>query len=105
MSDPGKVNIPWKRVWQINLRFLGGAIAFFYGWLCWQGASPTWWGLWLIGAVGLVGGGLRIVVTLFEVFGLILSLRPWRKITDKAAKPKADPKPVRDTMKDGGMLR
>lgn len=105
MSDPSKLEISWKRVWQINMRFLFSALALFLGWVCWKNASVVNWPFWMFGGLFLLSGGAQFIRTSFEALGLILSLRPWRKIIDKAAKPKADPKPVRDTMKDGGMLR
>ena len=34
MSDPSKNEISGKRIWQINMRFLIGAVVFYLGLLC-----------------------------------------------------------------------
>ncbi|KIC51049.1 hypothetical protein [Tateyamaria sp. ANG-S1] len=103
MNNPGK--IPWKRIWQINMRFLGSVILLIPGWFCWTNASIASWQLWLFGGILLVGGGVQFVRTSFEAVGLVWGHWSWRRTIGKAAKPKSDPKPVRDTLKDRGIIR
>ena len=105
MSDPSHFTVTWKRVFAINLGFLLGVLAMGLGWLCWNAASPELWGLWVAGGMGLVGGGARIIESLCDVFKYALLPCPWRILARGVSAQKADPKPARQSLRDGGIIR
>lgn len=90
MSDPSKPKIGWKTIWRLNLRFVGGGLALLYGWVCWQFASKEMWGFWLIGGLGLLGGGMQVIGAFFEAGAMIINQISWRVFRRQGVKPRAD---------------
>ncbi len=91
MSTRHKQDIGWKPVLRINALFASAFVALFYGWLCWQMASPEWWGFWLIAFLSGFGGALQFLRATFETIGLLLRLRRWRRFENSGVTPRADP--------------
>ncbi len=102
MNDPSDQDIGWGTILRINAQFAFGALIFFYGWLCWQGVSVKWWGLWIIAMICLVGGAIQIIQAAVEAFKLILRLRRWKKYQKMGVKPRADHMAQDSDFEDGG---
>ena len=91
MTQPLKQDIGWRPILRINGLFVSATIALFYGWLCWQMASPEWWAFWLVAMLSALGGALQLLRALFELIGLLLRLRRWRRFEASGVTPRADP--------------
>lgn len=102
MSDPSKQDIGWGKVLRINAQFAFGALILFYGWLCWQGVSLKWWGLWPLAIMCFVGGAIQIIQAAVEAVSLILRLRRWGKYRDQGVSPRADHMAQDSDFEDGG---
>lgn len=90
MNNPGDQDIGWGKVLQINVKLAFGALILCYGWLCWQGVSAKWWGLWLLAMLCFIGGAVQIIGAAFEAIKLISRLRHWRKYQRLGAELRAD---------------
>lgn len=104
MSDPSKQDIGWGKVLRINAQFAFGALILFYGWLCWQGVSLKWWGLWPLAVMCFVGGAIQIIKAVVEAVSLIRRLRRWRKFEKLGARPRADHMAQDSDFEDGGPI-
>tara|TARA_R110002072_G_scaffold150788_2_gene299371 strand:- start:9709 stop:10026 length:318 start_codon:yes stop_codon:yes gene_type:complete len=105
MSTPSDQQITWHGVLQVNLRAAGGCLILGYGWLCWEMASPQYWGFWLAAALSGAGGASLLSGALYKTCTLIGGQRRWNKLKNQGTEPRADRQPVRDDFKDGGMIR
>lgn len=90
MSDPTKPNSGWVALCRVTLRFIWACLTLYIGWFLWRSASVDWWGLWVIGGLCLLGGGVSMIASLFRFGVLILNQRGWRGFRKLGAKPKAD---------------
>lgn len=102
MSDPSKQDIGLGKILLINLRFAFGALILFYGWLCWQGVSLKWWGLWPLAVMCFVGGGIQFYLGMKEVWKCFSNLRRWRAFQKLGAQPRADHMAQDSDFEDGG---
>jgi hypothetical protein len=102
MSDPSKNEISGKRIRQINMRFLIGAVVFYLGHVCWRNASVVNWPLWLFGGIFMIGGGSQFLKTSLEVIELIISQFRWGKFRKQGVKPRADRMARDSDFIDGG---
>lgn len=99
-KEPG-----WKVVLRINLRFIGAALALFYGWTCWQMASKEWWGFWIAGGLGMFGGWISFLGALFELKSAISRFGTINTYEGKGEEARADRAPDHQDLKDRGMKR
>lgn len=60
-----------RQIIGINLRFIHSAIMIGYGWICWQWASPEWWGLGLMAILALAGGIIHFIATVNQIVAMI----------------------------------
>ncbi|WP_297339524.1 hypothetical protein [Pseudophaeobacter sp.] len=90
MSDPSKQDIGWGKIFAINMQFAFGALILFLGWLCWQGVSVKWWGLWLLAVLCFAGGGCQVIIATVEAVKLFNRLRRWKRYQRLGSKPRAD---------------
>lgn len=97
--------ISWRAVFAYNMRFAGGVIMLFFAWLCWHGASPEWWGLYLFAMLGFAGGGAHMIGTLTDLIKLMRRVREWNRYQDMGTTPKADPMADRKRLEDGGLIK
>ncbi|HGG03843.1 MAG TPA: hypothetical protein ENK28_00140 [Aliiroseovarius sp.] len=94
-----------RAIVKVNLRFLGAMITLGFSWLCWQGASKELWALYGIASLGFLGGGRALLAAIWEVKDILGNMTRIERLEKMGAEPKADPRPLRDTMKDGGMIK
>jgi len=98
-------NPGWKDVARINFRFIGAVLAFGYGYAAWQMASKPWWGLWLIGGLGMFGGGIAFLAAFFKFIGTVRRYIKIGKFGGDAVDARADRAPDHADLKDRGMTR
>lgn len=91
MNDPATLDISWRQVLRINGRFFVGGLSTTSGWLAWTNATPEWWGLWVIGALSLMGGVAELLRAGFETVQLIIARSRLRRFERKGRDQKADP--------------
>lgn len=105
MNNPSDQPITWRGILQVNLKAAGGLLALFYGGVCWQMASPEWWGFWFAGVLGFLGGAIQLIGAIYKMWTLIGGQRRWNILKTQGTKPRADQRPDRETFKDEGMIR
>lgn len=105
MNNPSDQPITVRGILQVNLRAAGGCLVLFYGWLCWEMASPQYWGFWLAAVLGAAGGANLLIGALYKTHTLIGGQRRWNKLKNQGTEPRADHQPHRQDFKNGGMIR
>ncbi|KAA3516963.1 hypothetical protein GOZ96_12350 [Agrobacterium vitis] len=94
-----------RTIIDINGRFIAAMLALFYGWLCWQWASPEWWGLGPIAILCFIGGGTHMIATIFKVVAIIRRRSAVRTFERQGGKARADHMAGERDLKDRGMIR
>ncbi len=94
-----------RTIININRRFILAALTLFYGWLCWQWASPEWWGFGLTAILCFIGGGAHIIATIFKVVSIIKRDRKIDKFERQGSKARADHMASERDLKYRGMIR
>lgn len=105
MREPEHLDISWRKVIQINIRFAYGALSSIIGWFAWNKATPDWWGLWILGAFLLLGGVMELMRAAFEAYRMILDRSRLRRFERKGRVQKADPLASDQDMVDAGKQR
>ena len=90
MNDPTGNRASFGQVFRLIMCMLGGALLTWLGWLSCSNASIDLWPLWLLGVVCLLGGGVQLIQTTFQVLGLLIGHTRWRRDRRLGRTPKAD---------------
>lgn len=94
-----------RTVVQINGRFIAAGLALAYGWLCWQWASPEWWGLYYVAIVCLVGGGAEMIAIALKIAGIIKRRGEIAVFERQGGAPRADHMADESDLKKQGLIR
>jgi hypothetical protein len=104
-KDPSEQDIGWGKIVKINLQFAFATLILFYGWLCWQGVSWKWWGMWFIAMICFAGGAIQFFLGLKEAWTFYSNLRRWRWFQKLGVRPRADHMAQDSDFEDGGPAR
>lgn len=94
-----------RTIVRINGKFIGAAVALFYGWVCWQYTSKEWWGLGLVAILTFIGGSAALMGTTFQVVALILRNRTVERFRRQGGMARADRMASEKDLKDRGLIR
>jgi len=76
-----------------------------YGWICWHGASPEWWGLGLVAILAFAGGAIHFIATVNQIVAMIIRDRKVDAYKKQGGIARADHLAKEQDLRRRGLIR